>query len=182
MGQSTDGIICYGYLLGEVSFPWDDDEHAGDIDNWWAYGIHGESYKPQHKSPFDAKGNWDAAQGFFNKRDRRHSEDSGQEAAYKAWSEERDAHKAALPELPVEFVNSCHCEHPVWIAAVPDTVMNARRGYPEEFIPSSLAANMDHVEEFEAFLREYMVPYIVEDCDDSFELPVPSWYLGSYWG
>ncbi len=35
MGTSTDGILCYGVVYGEVDFPWDAEPWDGDEEDWW---------------------------------------------------------------------------------------------------------------------------------------------------
>jgi len=57
MGVSTDGQICFGIALDDdeaTKFPWDTDEHDGDIEHWWLY-------EEGYENPFelyDAYGNY----------------------------------------------------------------------------------------------------------------------------
>lgn len=77
--------------------------------------------------------------------------------------------------LPVDLVNYCHIDHPMYILTIPDSRLSvdASRGYPKALdLPSMLAAENEGREKLLAFMSEHG---IVADS-------APAWYLSSYWG
>lgn len=153
MGVSTDGQICYGIQLEEdAELPWDE-THDGDIDEWW---LEASGWVDIYK-PWTAEGNY--APGW--------TEADPRFAAYYA---DRKAWVEAHP-LPVEMVNCCSGDYPMWIAAVPGTSYSASRGYPEKFFPHELMIPGDALDA----LREFLERYDIETDGE------PAWYLSSYW-
>ena len=77
--------------------------------------------------------------------------------------------------VPVEIVNYCAGECPMFILAIPGTVKTASRGYPLRFVPKDLEAmipSFDIVQTLRSFCKKYELKY---------QGP-PSWFLSSYWG
>lgn len=155
MGVSTNGQICYGVAFEDgYEFPWDK-EHEGEIDSWWLYVVHG------FKHSFEI---FDSAGRYLNGREPSRKEVS---RYFKESRDFADAHP-----LPVELVNYCSSESPMYALAVPCTVLTARRGYPAEFDPAALTVADDGSEALLKFC-----------ADHGIELPAkPKWLLTSYWG
>lgn len=157
MGQSTNGQICFGINFEEgYEFPWDAEEFEGDEEKWWLK-ING--YKPSI-TPFGEDGDY-----LPNLTEKEKEEMS--DAWYKELSEFREAHP-----LPVELVNTCSLEYPMYIIAVSSTCRIARRGYPQEFNPKDLIVNIGDVIALEKFCKDNNIKYEGK----------PQWYLSSYWG
>lgn len=72
---------------------------------------------------------------------------------------------------PVEMVNVCSCDYPIYIYAIPSSIMVANRGYPESFNPSELTYTLEEQLKFNEFLTTYT------DLDPS----EAKWYLSSLW-
>lgn len=159
MGVSTDGILCYGVVLGEhVALPWRTEEHSYSIELWWCYGIHGGSYAPA-VVPFDESGNY--LPGFSMLSDL---------SAYRA---ERRAHERSCPKLPVEFVNAGSRDDPVWVAAVPGTVTVAHRGYPVELLAQRATLTVHERGALQEFLVMHVPGHVRKPA---------SWILGGFGG
>jgi hypothetical protein len=156
MGQSTNGQICFGVVFeGDYEFPWDDELHTGDLEEWW---LREAGFKPKHPI-HDETGNWI---GGVKPTD----------AQYNLYFSEKREFKKAHP-LPVEEVNYCSGECPMYILAVPSSLKSASRGYPKEFDPAALKVT----EEEKAALIKFCEKYGLEP-----ESPEPTWLLSSYWG
>jgi hypothetical protein len=154
MGVSTNGEIFYGVVFEEdYEFPWDK-EHDGDIDAWWLYGVHGFKHSFEL---YDAMGNC------LNGREPS-SEESGR------YFDESRAFVEAHP-LPVELVNYCSGDYPMYALAVPGTVITARRGYPAEFDPATLTVKMEQVDALREFCADHEIEFPKE----------PAWLLTSCW-
>lgn len=133
MGVSTDGILCFGVAFEDgYNFPWwpqDDNEEDGDqdFDDWWAAQT-GIAHPPV---PFS---------------------DESKPAYHAYW----DAKRKALETCPVELVNYCSCDCPMYILAARDSVTNASRGYPEEVDLPALASKTEQYREaVKEFCRKY---------------------------
>jgi len=167
MGQSTDGHISHGILIEEdTKVPWDS-ERNGDIKEWW-------SKECGYKEPFvlfGPDGNYDPSVELKTVRNGIWEEKKpADETLVGKYFEHRREWDKRHP-LPIELVNTCSGEYPIWIIAVPGTVRRAYRGSPVEIDPDEFHWN-DHA--FAAFL-EFCEKYgIVGDG--------PKWWLGSYWG
>lgn len=139
MGVSTDGQLCWGILFGEeVEFPWDAEKWEGDIEDWWLYEV------CKYKNPFelfDAKGNW---------IDGKEPEGEKVDKYYKSRFAFRDAHPC-----PVELVNYCSCDYPMYILAVADQVKIANRGYAREVTQKDLADLACNLDILTQFCREH---------------------------
>jgi hypothetical protein len=90
------------------------------------------------------------------------------------WGEEghdiRKTH-AFRDNFPVDLVQHCSYEYPMYILAVRGTEITARRGYPNEIDPLTLYVDSDKVETLRKFCEEYNI-----------EWEEPKWYLCSMWG
>ncbi len=86
---------------------------------------------------------------------------------------ERDEFVTSHQMLLVDIVNVSCKSHPVWIVAIPDSILKAKRGYPHGFNPMELAEK--------APLRwNVVLSGFCEEYDIKFR-GVPRWYLSSYW-
>lgn len=160
MGQSTDGIICYGVDLGE-ELPWVANEEVwGKLeehgfgpddcdDEVMAYLLGG---LPMFKS--------DLVSG---------TDEWGVE--YTAYYKERDR---ILKDFGVTLVRHCSGECPMYILAMTSTVKEASRGTPEELdIPSMMSAPC--------------MPYAISGMEEAMQkIGVtgefnPKWLLCSMW-
>lgn len=163
MGQSTNGQISFGVLLGAEEdlqgiLPWlKDEDGEGDFDDWWFEVACG--FKPVSQYPYDENGNYLPGMG----RDH---------PAVKAYSAERYAFQKANP-CPFELVNFCSADVPMYILAVKGVGDTALRGHPTQFDPKS------------AFLlQEGAASSLVDFCKKhgiEFQGD-PAWWLSSYWG
>lgn len=157
MSTSTNGQICYGYILSEdAELPWRNDEYDYDIETWWTYGVLGFKHSFEL---FDEKGNW------IEPRQSKEIED-------KYFQEQRDFEETH-EKLPYELVNYCSDDYPMYILAITKTCMIARRGYPEKFSPQEM--EMISQEE-NTDLSDFCKKYGIETEGK------PGWYLSSYWG
>jgi hypothetical protein len=148
MSVSTDANVCFGILLPEgVQLPW---RMMSDLDDWWA-GVTAW-VKPR---VYDARG--------------LHLPGVTAQDIKEYWGSRRQ-HLADNP-MPVEFVNCCSYDVPVYIAAVPSSRLHASRGYPLEFdcLPQP-------GEQETAALLEFCSKYL------QLEGVAPRWYLSSFWG
>lgn len=156
MSVTTNGQICFGIPFGERDdFPWQDDEWEGDIDEWWMRSVCG--WKPS-KELYAPDGDY---------IDGRVPSDQEIDDHYR---EQREF--AKRNPLPVQMVNTCSGDYPMWIIAVADVGISASRGYPAMFDPAGLSVTDDQVEALAGFCKRFG---LVGEGD-------PGWYLSSYWG
>lgn len=163
MGISTDGIICYGYHVGEVDEieifdPENEKEYDDGIYDWYI-----EKYLG-YKEPFpmfDEKGMW-----LNNIEPPEHT--------ITEYLDHRKKFKENNPPIPVELVNVCTSEYPSWIIAVPGTQQRCDRGYPQIITTETLAVDSIALEKFNEFINKNINPEI--------DLGELSWWLGSYYG
>jgi hypothetical protein len=157
MGVSIDGEISYGIAFPEeFEFPWDEDEESeGDIDNWW---LDVNGYKP----PFEL---YDEEGGYIG----------GSRPPQEHFNACYEAERIFLTEhpLPVELVNVCSHEYPIYIVALKGTVITANRGFPQSFDPASLIVTDEQRNTLIEFCRTHNI-----DTGDA----EPKWYLSSLWG
>lgn len=152
MGTSTDGQISYGVEIEEgYEFPWD--EH-GDMEEWWQE-ING--YAPDW-CPFTEDGDYKEG---VERGDPRISEYFDHK---REWMKKNP--------LPVEIVVHCSYDYPMYIIAVPGTVLKNSRGYPEEFKPWELEVTGIETLDLIEFCTKHSIEYIGE----------PAWRLTSLWG
>jgi len=157
MSVSTDGIICYGIMIGETrDFPWFCDEYYDDPEEWWICEICG------YKNPveiFDENGNY-----INGKPPSKEDHDLYYNSKFKFKKEH---------PIPIDVVYTCCDACAEFIIAVPGSVMSARRGDPIVFDPEDLKVSMEQHNKLVDFCRKYL------DVTDE---DVPKWYLASYWG
>jgi len=164
MGVSTAGQINFGIPFEEgYEFPWDCEEHDGDIDDWWLYKICG------YKNPIEL---YNEKGEYFN----------GQ----KPTKEESDLYYDTKREflknhpLPVELVNYCSDKCPMYMIAIPKIGMNSSRGYPEEIDLQKLTVTKEDKSKLIEFCEKYCKP--AEDSYCEFSKMEPKWYLSGYCG
>ena len=159
MGVSTNGQICYGFMFEEgYEFPWDTDvsEHdEGDIEAWWR-GVN--NYKNPLFYPFTVDGDYKPD---VNKDDPRISEYFTHQGEWMIKN-----------PVPVEEVNYCSGDCPMYILAIPSTVITNRRGTP--LVISAMSFLVPEKERIAIikFMEKYNIVY-----DNG-----PDWFLSSYWG
>jgi hypothetical protein len=152
MTVSTNGEICYGIVFEDgFAFPWDD-----GIEDWWLETIH--NFRPSVQL-FDASGNY--IKGV----------EPSKEAIDAYFQEKRDFEKAH--PLPVELINYCSGDYPMWIVALPDVGLRAKRGYPTSFNPAELVVT----DEQRKTLLDFCKAHKIDIGDEQ-----PKWWLSSYWG
>ncbi len=153
MGQSTDGEISFGYIFEEgFEFPWD--EKWDDIEDWWR-DVNG--FIPTFY-PYDDRGEYKAGVT------------SEHIDAY--FDEKHEWDKNNYP-VPVQLVNYCSGECPMYILAVPGSVVTANRGYPKVInLVILISAN-----EQKSALLDFCLKYEI-DIKDQEE---PLWRVSSCW-
>lgn len=157
MTVSTDGQICYGIPFEEdFEFPWtedgDSDEEA--LRNWWIYKIHG--FKHDFEL-YDEDGEYLGGKVPSAEEKQRY---------YGPWQKFVDEHP-----LPIELVNYCSGDYPMYILAVPRTLKKNARGDAVAFSPGDLVVT----EEERSTLIDFCQLYEIEMPSE------PKWYLSSVW-
>ena len=108
MGQSTDGILFFGWILEEgAELPWE--EYCEE--EWWQKT---KGYKPPYEL-YNADGS-DYLPGVTQDMVPKYYEDQ------RNWMKENP--------MPFETVNYCSGEYPMWGIAIVESVNTAHRGYP----------------------------------------------------
>ena len=149
MGVSTDAIICYGISYEEgYKFPWD---HKNSIEEWWVDDVLG--FTPSIQI-YDSEGN--------------HLPKVTEEQINQYWKERRDFEDKC--PLPVELIRHCSWGYPMFIVAVPSTVIYAHRGYPKELNPKHFDLSNHNIQSFIDFCKKHNI--YEED---------PKWWLCSFW-
>lgn len=157
MTVSTNGQICYGVVIPEEDvLPWDLDGFDGDIGHWWLHSVLGFQHSFEMFTP---QGNWIGGEKW------------PQDKIDEYYGEQRDFAEQS-PKLPVELVNFCSYDYPIYVLAIPETCKSARRGYPERFVPTKLVFTDEQKEDLLEFCKTYEIEF--EDG--------PAWYLSSFWG
>lgn len=152
MGVTTNGQICFGILLEEgAELPWDDAE----VQEWWRK-VRG--FKNPHEDPFDGAGDYKPGFSYKDPRITTYYD------AQAAWDKTNPA--------PVELVNCCSGDYPIWIIAHPGTVTTANRGFPTALSENALVLPPASAEVLAAFCTQYGIEFEGE----------ARWYLSSYWG
>lgn len=157
MSTSTNAEISYGIFFEEgFEFPWNEEtEWEGDMEEWWLVE---SGWKWDKQQPYDKDGNYSPGiskgspliDEFYDSRD--------------DW---RNSHPC-----PVVEVNYQSDECPAYILAIPESVITARRGYPEVISQDKLESLL----EWDTILIEFCDTYGIEHDTG------PQWYLTSYWG
>jgi hypothetical protein len=121
VGVSTDAIICYGIPVKEdVKLPWNDDNGQGDIEDWWLY----TAMKFCHTfDPYDKEGN------------RLEGTTDDMISAYHA---EADKFLEDHP-CPVELIWHCSYDYPMFIIALPGSLVTSCRGDVTKIDPDMIA-------------------------------------------
>lgn len=161
MGVSSDGQLCYGYLFeDDHEFPWYTEDDFGDVDQWWQE-INGYEELPLEKEPFTPDGYY---QNWFRKLGKLEQE--------KILTPRWDHHRKWQEEHPIPFdlVNYCSDDYPMYIVAVPSTVLTASRRYPE--LVNSFP-KIKGISDFYSCLKEHGI----HECNVQ-----PNWYLSGYMG
>jgi hypothetical protein len=156
MGVSTNGKIFYGIVLDEeAELPWGcETEWEGDLEAWWWEGVLG--HKPVHVI-YDRQGNHKDGVAPTN----------DQEDAY--WKDHMEF--SAEHPVPINLVNVCSGEYPIYALAVSGTKLTASRGSPVAFDPASLVVDATALAKFKDFCEVAGIP-----CENL------GWHLSSYWG
>ena len=155
MGTLTDGIICFGIALEEgTELPWENEKYDCEIEAWWRE-ITG--FKDEW-NPWTEDGEYQEGVESDDPRFERYFEDR------------RDWLKTH--PIPVVPVNCCSHDYPMWILAVPSSVLECSRGYPTEFNPLDRIVSSIEARDLVDFCTEHDI-----DMESG-----PKWYLASYWG
>lgn len=139
MGLSTDGQLSFGYVFEEgYEFPWDSEEFEGDIDEWWR---NVKGFESTVEYPYDEAGNY--KEGFSSKS-----------PEIKTYYDEMTEWDKANP-LPVQLVNYCSEEYPMYILAAKHMVAN--RGYPNKVSLADLSDIAEAHVRLQNFLAEFSI-------------------------
>lgn len=148
MGQSTDGEISFGYIFEEgFEFPWD---QYDDIEDWWR-DVNGfaPTFYPYNEEGGHKPGvTKDQIDAYFDEK--------------REWVKNNS--------FPVQLVNYCSGECPMYILAVPGSVLTANRGYPK------VITEMTVTNEQKAALLDFCVKYEID-----LEEQEPLWRVSSCW-
>lgn len=181
MGQSTDGQLCYGIAFPEgFEFPWMEEDEDGDIvgdeEDWW---LKENGYKPPFEL-YDKNGEY--APGIKTKRVMGHVE-AEDEKLVNSYYEHKREFKDQHP-FPVEVINYCSGDCPMYILAIKGTFTRNSRGYPEVIDPAALKVTDEQKQVLIDFCKKYLQEKIDEHNgdyhDDKIELE-PKWLLSSCW-
>lgn len=156
MSTTTDGQICFGIDLGEDyhELPWYTEEYEHDIEAWWMD-------VKDYKRPFKVYTE-DGMDYLDGMRD---------DTKVKEYFRHQRDWLTSNP-IPIEMVNTCSMDYPMYIIATPKSIRNVNRGYPEPFKPQELKVTLAESSALISFCKEYDIEIDSE----------PQWYLSSYWG
>lgn len=163
MSTSTDGQICYGIVFPEgFEFPWE----TYDEEGWWRKV---KGYKP----PFE----------LYTEDGEYINGVKPEQAQIDAYYEHQRNWEKANP-FPVEVVNYCSGDCPMYILAAKGSLLSNSRGYPLEFDPNNMKMGdwQALIEFCETYLLKKIDEYNGEEWNDEKILIKPKWYLTSYWG
>lgn len=127
MTTSTDGILCYGYILPDEGLPWQTDKYDNDFEKWYYSEV----------VPFKFAINWDSADSILR-----------QQYFDKKWE-----FKQTNP-LPGELVNYCSRDYPLYIIATEEHRCN--KGKPVEITYRNFY-NRDKANKLREFLLKYKI-------------------------
>ena len=152
MGVSTNGQLCYGVLFEEgFEFPWDEYD---DIEDWWAKV---KGFTPT-VYPYNSEG--DYAEGI-----------NAKSPEIDIYHNEKSEWEKANP-IPVELVNYCSCDYPMYILTVPSANYYNSRGDAVGIDPTKLLDEQGEAHDILIqFLKEFEIEYEDEPC----------WLLSSLW-
>jgi hypothetical protein len=131
MGQSTDGIVAFGFNLGEeLPGAWVDEE--------------GDSGGFDFEEFVLAQAGVKYPDGEFKRNDPR-------------WDTYRKAREEALAACPAKLVTHCSCDYPMFFLAVNVTETSASRGSAEEFDPKTPSA--DQIKALKTFCKQHGIEW-----------------------
>ena len=156
MGTTTNGQICYGLVFEEDhEFPWDMEDFDDGIDDWWKKV---KGYKPPHEI-YDEHGEYKDGV-------------KPEESVFREYYDHRYDWEKKNP-LPIKLVNYCSLDCPMYILAVPNSLITANRGYPTTLSKKEFELSHNEIQGLIDFCHEYNI-----ECDIS-EI---TWHLSSFWG
>lgn len=163
MGVSTNGQLCYGIPFPEgFEFPWGKNSE----EEWWRE-VNG--YKP----PFMLYGeDGDYLNG-----------NKPPEALIDQYYKHQRDWEEANP-LPIELVNYCSGDYPMYMIAVKGSMTNNSRGFAQAINPAELVVTDEQKQVLLDFIEKHMKEKIDEHNEDEYNDKVtlePQWYLSSYW-
>ena len=139
MGMNAYASICFGIALEDgVELPWNDEKYRDGIEEWWRDVNNFVSPVP---CPFDPRGNY--LPGFGSD----HPQVNDYFDAVHVWDK-------ANP-LPVEIVDFCSCEYPMYIIAVLGSQSYTDWGDPSPIDPTKLTVTPKEIAVLLDFLDEY---------------------------
>lgn len=156
MGTSTNGQICYGIMFEEdFDFPWGDAKYDGDIEEWWKEV---SGYVNPHFNPWTEDGDYKEGVAHDDPRIQEYHDHRYD------WAQNNP--------LPIEVVNYCSGDCPMYILAVPSTFESASCGYPTVINTRELVVK----DEAEKDLIDFCKKHGIEVDDTSI-----GWWLSSLW-
>lgn len=163
MGVSTDGQMCFGILFDEdYQFPWDSDGWDGDYEDWWIKEV------CQYEPPFK----------LYNEDGEYINGIKPAESKITEYFKHKRDFRKQYP-IPVQLVNGCSANHPLYIIAVPSSIHTCSRGYPRAINTTDFQVNDKDIVTLIDFCEKYCSP---RNDYDKFPEMNPQWYLSSYWG
>lgn len=163
MGVSTDGQLCYGIPFPEgFEFPW-----GGKSESTWWREVNG--YKP----PFML---YDEDGDYLNGN-------KPTEDLIDKYYDHQHAWEKANP-LPIELVNYCSGDYPMYMIAVKGSLTNNSRGFAQKINPAELVVTDEQKQILLDFIEKY-IKGSVEEYDEEWSEKIKleaDWYLTSYWG
>ena len=158
MSISSDAQISYGVLIEEEGMddmlPWIREGREA-LESWWLR----ETGFEHSFEIYNGKG------GYVN-------EMKPADNIIDKYYEEEDRWMKKHP-LPLEEVNYCSSDTPMYILAVPNTLVTANRGYPTVLNLDTFSVDMEQQKkQLLDFCENYNIKYIKG----------PGWFLSSYWG
>ena len=151
MGVSTDGILCFGWDLGEPdSYEWAHPIYRLMGDDEWEdrlYIAHSDVEVPANP--------WDELKGkpdeWFRGPKVPGAWKPSDSEAYTAWKAQNAsaqsayyaAKREAIAACGFKFVRHCSSEYTMWILAARESEVSASRGYPRRVDPQEMVADAD---------------------------------------
>lgn len=164
MGRSVTASICFGVVFEEGQYwPWSPEEMDdmdyedapdwyGDVEEWWRH-----------------TNNYEELSGIYNEWDTYPNVSEADKEKY--WAH----HRQWLENnpLPVEEVNYCHGDYPMYILAIPRTVTTAYQGNPKRVPQDVLELSETEIQNFLDFFDQHGLQY---------EESQIGWWLSGYYG
>lgn len=127
MTTSTEGILCYGYILPDEGLPWQTDDYEDDFEEWYYSEV----------VPFNFSIDWDSADSILRKQ----------------YFDKKWEFKQANP-APFKLVNYCSWDYPMFILAV--VREEATKGNPTIINPVELLEYSEKdIQELKEFAVKY---------------------------